>query len=195
MQKLYDFIRRYIDLRDEEVCYLSSHIKTKTFKKGETIHHMGDVFKSIMLIDKGIARSFIIKEDGKDFTWYFHFSNQDSANLKNFFIVDYASFTHQEASMMSFEALQDCEVYVIEHEFLESLYDLDSKWQYLGRVIAQEAYYITHHRTVSLLTLSASERLNRLMQEYPLIFEHVAHYHIASFLGIAPQHLSRLRRL
>jgi CRP-like cAMP-binding protein len=194
MQKLYDFIRRYIDFTNEEALFLSAHIKEKRFKKGETIHRMGDVFNTIMLIHKGIARSFVIKEDGKDFTWYFHFSDQDSANLKNFFIVDYASFTHQEPSMMSFEALQDCEVYVIEHAFLESLYGLDIKWQYMGRVIAQEAYYITHHRTVSLLTLTASERLDRLIQEYPLIFEHVAHYHIASFLGIAPQHLSRLRR-
>jgi CRP-like cAMP-binding protein len=147
-----------------------------------------------MLINSGIARSYIIKEDGKDFTWHFHFSNENSANLKNFFIVDYASFTHQEPSKMNFEALEDCEVIIIDYQVLEKLYNSDIKWQFLGRIIAQEAYYLTHHRTISLLTLTSQERLDDLVNEYPNIFEQVPHYHIASFLGISPQHLSRLRK-
>ena len=146
-----------------------------------------------MLIKSGVARSYIIKEDGKDFTWHFHFSNEHTTNLKNIFIVDYASFTHQEPSKMNFEALEDCEVLIIEYDSLEKLYNAEMKWQYLGRMIAQDAYYLTHHRTISLLTLSAKERLDSLIEEYPNIFGLVPHYHIASFLGIAPQHLSRLR--
>ncbi len=194
MRKLKDFIGKYIELTDEDLKQFSQHVKIKKYKKNEIIHHIGDVFKNIMFINSGIARSYIIKEDGKDFTWYIHFSNDNSANLKNFFIVDYASFTHQEPSKMNFEALQDCEVFIIEYEVLEKLYNSDIKWQFLGRIIAQEAYHLTHHRTISLLTLTAKERLDNLIEEYPNIFEKVPHYHIASFLGIAPQSLSRLRK-
>lgn len=194
MQKLKDFICKHIELSDEDLEQLSQHIKIKKFKKNETIHHIGDIFKSIMFINSGIARSYIIKEDGKDFTWHFHFSNENSANLKNFFIVDYASFTHQEPSKMNFEALEDCEVIIIDYQVLEKLYNSDIKWQFLGRIIAQEAYYLTHHRTISLLTLNAQERLNNLIEEYPNIFKQVPHYHIASFLGITPQSLSRLKK-
>lgn len=194
MQKLKDFIGKYIELTDEDLKQFSQHVKIKKYKKNEIIHHIGDLFKNIMFINSGIARSYIIKEDGKDFTWYFHFSNENSANLKNLFMVDYASFTHQEPSKMNFEALQDCEVFILEHKTLEELYSSDVKWQYFGRIMAQKAYYITHHRTISLLTLTAKERLNNLIEEYPNIFEQVPHYHIASFLGIAPQSLSRLRK-
>lgn len=194
MQKLKDFIGKYIELTDEDLENFSNYIEIKKYKKNEIIHHIGDVFKNIMFINSGMARSYIIKEDGKDFTWHFHFSNESSANLKNLFMVDYASFTHQEPSKMNFEALQDCEVFILEHKTLEELYSSDVKWQYLGRILSQEGYYITHHRTISLLTLTAKEKLHNLTEEYPNIFEQVPHYHIASFLGITPQSLSRLRK-
>ena len=194
MEKLLNFVKQYIEINSDDLENIYSIFKLKSFKKNEMIHFNGDVFKDIMLINKGIARSYIIKEDGKDFTWNFHFSNENDVNLKNLFIVDYASFTHQEPSKMNFEALDDCEVYTIEYKVLENLYNSDIKWQYLGRMIAQDAYYLTHHRTISLLTLSAKERLENLLKEQANIFNIVPHYHIASFLGIAPQHLSRLRK-
>lgn len=194
MEKLLEFIKQYIEVSSEDLENISQYFEIKEFKKNETIHHNGDIFKSIMLINSGIARSYVIKEDGKDFTWHFHFSNDESKNLKNIFIVDYASFTHQEPSKMYFEALEDCEVFIMEYESLEKLYNSDIKWQYLGRMIAQDAYYLTHHRTISLLTLTANERLDNLLDECPNIFNLVPHYHIASFLGVSPQHLSRLRK-
>jgi CRP-like cAMP-binding protein len=192
MTKLREFITNIIELTDADWFSISQIIITKKYKKQEVIHSIGDVCRKIMFIRDGVARSYIIKENGKDFTWQFHFSDK-KANLKNLFLVDYASLTSQKASLFGFEAIEDCELLVISYDEIQKLYDTDCKWQYFGRIVAEEAYRLTQERTVSLLTLDAHERLDALRGECPDVFDKIPHYYIASFLGITPQSLSRLR--
>ncbi len=79
---------------------------------------------------------------------------------------------------------------------MDVIFDMNTKWQQLGRRMVHDTWYAsTYKRVISLMSESAEEQYQRLLREYPTIFDKVKSYHIASYLGIAPQTLSKLRKL
>ncbi|MES9881067.1 MAG: Crp/Fnr family transcriptional regulator [Sedimenticola sp.] len=165
----------------------------KKYNEKEIIHSQGEVSDSIMFLCDGLARSYLIDTEGRDFTWSVHF-NAPESNIKNLFVVDYASFIKSEPSKLGFEALQNTTVVKINKEDVYSLYSSSHYWSNIGRVISEMAYYFTHHRTLSLLTQSAKERYENLVSENISFIENVPQYYVASYLGITPQSLSRLKK-
>lgn len=107
---------------------------------------------------------------------------------------DSVSYYEQTGSLLNFEILQDSEFYVIKLKELDDFFETDKKWQYLVRIWLHDTYFAaTYKRVVSLMTENSIEKYERLLDEYPNIFNQIKSYHIASFLGIAPQTLSKLR--
>ena len=192
MQRFKAFFESYTELSEAEWEQIKSKVKVRLYKKGDVIHHIGDVFKEMLFINKGLLRSYFIDENGRDFTWQLHFAHP-KANLKNLFVLDYSSFSLQQPSLMTVEALEESELYAIGFEEREALYALDSKWERFGRKVCEEVYAMTYYRTVSLLTQSAQERYEQLLADAPELFEVAPQHYIASYLGIAPQSLSRMK--
>ncbi len=192
MQRFREFFQSHTDVSEAEWEQIKARVKIRRYKKGDTIHNIGDVFREMLFINKGLLRSYFIDENGRDFTWQLHFAHP-KANLKNLFVLDYASFSMQQPSLMTIEALSDSELYAISFEDREALYALDPKWERFGRKVCEEVYAMTYYRTVSLLTQSAKERYEQLLAEAPELFEVAPQHYIASYLGIAPQSLSRMK--
>ena len=107
---------------------------------------------------------------------------------------DYESFINQTPSKLAIDALEDCEVVVIDYEDLEFLYDNTKIGNKFGRLISQEAYTYLHNSIIIRQTKTAKERFEDFINETPYLLEKVPQYHIATFLGITPQHLSRLKK-
>ena len=187
-------LEKSIEITDEEWDFISSKFNPKSVKKGEIVHYAGDIFSDIWYIKSGLARSYFIDNNGKDFTWQLYF-NDDSMNKINLFMDDSVSYYEQSGSLMSFEVLEDAEFFVISIADLDKIFDMNMKWQHFGRMMIHDTWYAsTYKRVLSLMGESAEERYERLLKEYPTIFEKVKSYHIASYLGIAPQTLSKLRK-
>ncbi len=187
-------LEKSIDITDEEWEFIRSKFKQRSAKKGEIVHYAGDVFSDIWYIKSGLARSYFIDNNGKDFTWQLYF-NDDSMSKINLFMDDSVSHYEQSGSLMSFEILEDAEFEVISIDDLDAIFDTDMKWQHFGRMMIHDTWYAsTYKRVLSLMGESAEERYVRLLKEYPTIFEKVKSYHVASYLGIAPQTLSKLRK-
>jgi CRP-like cAMP-binding protein len=108
--------------------------------------------------------------------------------------VDYASFLHNEPSSLYFETLSDIETLVLKKIDLEHLYETSHYWANFGRLISEKVYYFTHHRSLSQLTLPAKERYHRFIKENPALLSKIPQHHIAAYLGITPQSLSRLKK-
>ncbi len=193
MLKLKEFISKIIDIDEKEWLEIKTILKKVNYKKGDIINKEGDIFKNMLFINSGIIRSYLIDNNGRGFTWHIHYSG-DKANMSNLFVVDYASFTNQEPSKLFFEVLENTELIAISHNSLEHLYNSSEKWLKFGKVMADTAYYSTHHRTLSLLTETAEVRYERLLKENPTLLQKVPQYYIASYLGITPQSLSRIRK-
>ncbi len=105
------------------------------------------------------------------------------------------SYYENEGSLVNFEILEDAEFEVISIANMDEIFDINKKWQHLGRTMIDDTWFAsTYKRVISLMSETAQQRYDRLLKEYPTIFDKVKSYHIASYLGIAPQTLSKLRR-
>lgn len=191
--KYKDFMQKYISLNSTDWDIIKSKLKIEYLKKGEIIHNIGDVSSKIMFVNSGLARTYILDENGKDNTWAIHF-NDENSYMTNLFIGDYESFINQTQSKLAIDALEDCEVIVLDYEDLEFLYDNTKMGDRFGRLINQEAYTYLHNSIIIQQTKTAKERFENFISETPYLLEKVPQYHIATFLGITPQHLSRLKK-
>ena len=187
------FMQKYISLNSTDWDIIKSKLKIEYLKKGEIIHSIGDVSSKIMFVNSGLARTYILDENGKDTTWAIHFNDKNSY-MTNLFIGDYESFINQTQSKFAIDALENCEVVVLDYEDLEFLYDNTKVGDRFGRLINQEAYTYLHNSIIIRQTKTARERFENFISETPYLLEKVPQYHIATFLGITPQHLSRLKK-
>jgi len=195
MKYLRQELEKSIDITDVEWDFVRSKFKPKSVKKGEIVHYAGDVFSEVWYIKSGLARSYFIDNNGKDFTWQLYF-NDESMSKINLFMDDSVSYYEQSGSLVSFEVLEDAEFFVISIKDLDKIFDMNMKWQHFGRMMIHDTWYAsTYKRVLSLMGENAEERYARLLKEYPTIFDKVKSYHIASYLGIAPQTLSKLRKI
>ncbi len=188
-----EFMSRYLSVDDEVWSFVESKIKTRTIKKGEMITKMGDIYDRIYFIKSGLARAYTIDSDGKDFTWSIFF-NDENSHVVNLFIVDYDSFTNQTPSRLEIEALEDIDSIYVEREDLEYLNANSMDMLNFCKMMSDEAYCYLHHRVLDQQSKSAQERFESFVKETPHLLDKVPQYHIASFLGITPIHLSRLKK-
>ena len=186
------FIERYISYNFIEWNLFKSKLVIEKFKKGETILHMGDTCGALRFINSGLARAYIISEEGKDYTWSIFF-NDKNAHMVNLYVVDYDSFLNQTESTLTIEALDDCEFITISYKDVQYLYDTLKKGERFGRIMSQEAYIYLHKQTVDRQSKTAEERFHEFMQKTPHLLDKVPQYYIASLLDITPQYLSQLK--
>lgn len=187
------FIEKYVNLNFIEWSLIKSKLKVVHYKKGDIIHHIGDTPSQLLFITEGLARSYVISENGKDNTWTLYFSDANS-HIVNLFVVDYDAFIHRTESKIEIEALEDCTLIATNYIDINYIYNQTKKGDRFGRLMAEEAYGFIHHRIISSQTKSAKERFIEFMQTTPHLLEKVPQYHIATYLGITPQHLSRLKK-
>ncbi len=194
MRYLRKMIEQYVDVLDDEWQDFANQCVKKTLKKGDIVHHAGDVFSDIWFIKSGLARSYFTDMKGRDFTWQLYFRGKSKHGL-NHFMDDSVSHYENEGSLLHFEILEDATFYVIHLDKLEKIISQKKKWEYLTRIWLHDTYFAaTYKRVISLMSENVEEKYKRLLDEYPNIFDKVKSYHIASYLGIAPQTLSKLRK-
>jgi CRP-like cAMP-binding protein len=192
MDKFQTYLKKHIDLDEDEWHFLSSKIKQKNFKKGEIISNIGDIHERIYFITSGLARAYLIDSEGKDFTWSIYF-NDENSDMVNLFIVDYDSFITQKPSSLEIEALEDSTTVYLTFEDLDELHKQSPKVLLFSKMMADLAYAYLHHRVLDTQSKSAKERFEKFMKTTPHLLDKVPQYHIASLLGITPIHLSRLK--
>ncbi len=195
MKYLKKMIVQYVDITTSEWDTFSSKCQKRIVKKGDIVHCAGDIFSEIWFIKSGLARSYFTDINGRDFTWQLYFRAKSKHGL-NHFMDDSVSHYEQEGSMLYFEILEDSVFYVIGLNELDEIICKEKKLEHLTRIWLHDTYFsATYKRVISLMSENTEERYKRLLQEYPTIFEKVRSYHIASYLGIAPQTLSKLRKM
>lgn len=190
--KYKSFLSQYITLNSIEWNILKLKLKVEKNKKGKIIHSMGNVCTKLAFINSGLARAYMISEDGKDYTWSIFF-NDENSQMVNLFVVDYDSFINRKESNLYIEALEDCELITLEYSDIEFLYKKFKSGERFGRLMSQEAYSYLHNMAIDKQLKSSKERFDKFMQTTPYLLDKVPQYHIATFLGITPQHLSRLK--
>lgn len=109
-------------------------------------------------------------------------------------VTNNLSRLNNSPSFLNIKAIEDSEVLVIKQEVLSDLYLKIPKIERLGRILMEQSYLRIVQQTIDLQVLTAKERYENLLANYPDIFQKVQLYHIANYLGIAPKSLSRIRK-
>lgn len=181
-----DFFDSQAILSEEEWQFFKSCLIKREFKKGDTILKEGDTENYLSFNIEGISRMFIINANGSDISLGFAFPND--------FICEYSSFILRKPTKYNIECLEDCTMYSISYENLNKAYNISQTGERLGRINAEYFNIYLLERNVSLLTENAEQRYLNLMQKDKKIAQKIALKHIASYLGITPESLSRIRK-
>lgn len=182
---LLDNIQHLITLSQEEKDIITSLFKKKTYKKGDFFLADGQICKQVGFVTKGLMR-YYINHDGEEKTYAFSQENQ--------YVCNYESFLPQNPSSKIIQALEDSEVFVISHSDLQSLYANVREGERYGR-IAIEAVFLQMLKDInSFYTETPEVRYERFLNSHPDLQQRISQYHIASFVGVKPQSLSRIRK-
>jgi CRP-like cAMP-binding protein len=193
MNPFVNFILNYVSLSGSDSNLLESELTYKKFKTGDKILQEGSICKNILFIVSGKARSFFINQEGQDLTWNFHF-NDNEAKFENYFLFDYNSYLTQTPTFLSFQVLEDIEVVILSYDSLKKLTSNPHILEKVASKMSETAYQNVHKRAFTLLTMNAKERYLQILKEEPYLLNKFQHYFIASYIGVAPQSLSRLRK-
>lgn len=173
-------------LPQNELDQLDDLISFRKLKKGEVLLKENQVCNEIYFIKKGILRSYFFNHQGDEITNCFAFENE--------FMASFSSFITQNASEENIQALADTELQIISRESLEKLYKLGIHWQEIGRKLTEMEYVTLQKRMVSFQKLSGSQRYEELYQNHQKYLQLIPLQYLASYLGVTPRHLSRIRK-
>ena len=182
---LFPNLQKLIGLTDEEFELFLTVLKTQTLKRKEMLIAEGDICRYAYFIKKGCLRYFH-NVDGEEITGQFFFENG--------WYTDYESFLLQKPSKQNIEALEHTELILLPKTELLNLYNTIPKFEKFGRIMAENAFIGLRNRIESLTQQSAEERYLKLMKERPKVVERIPQHYIASYLGIKPPSLSRIRK-
>jgi CRP-like cAMP-binding protein len=186
MDNLKQVMHQMIDISEKEMEDFLSKTYRKTFKKSDIVTQPGTVPTEIFFIEKGIIRVIVTDNLGNDHTIHFALENQ--------FIADYTSFLLDQSSIYTLQALEETSVVVLPKSAVFWGYQNLKEGQKMGRLIAEFYFVYQDNRVRNIFARTPKERYDGISEIFPQIHNRVPQHMIASYLGITPVHLSRLKK-
>lgn len=179
------YYERIIKLQEPEWEFIASHFDRKVFAKYQIITRQGETENYLSFVETGIVR-FYIPDDGNELTFNFSFDKE--------FTCAFDSLLTQTPSEYELQALTETVVWQISFADLQKVYAQTKAGNYLGRFTSEKLFLAKSKRELQLLKLTAKERYLNLFREQPEILKYIPLKYVASYIGITPQGLSRIRR-
>lgn len=185
-KRIYELLSQYIEVNDTEWNYFSSRLRFKEVAKNEIIMSEGSLTTNIFFVIKGVLRTYFTNADGDEKT--FHFSTENS------FAADYEGFLKCSPSQYTIQALEDTSIVSMSIDVLKDAYKTLRYGEKLGRILAEDHFFLWSDRIKDIYMLTPLERYNNMRRQFPGILQRVPQHYIASYLNITPVHLSRLKK-
>ncbi|PKH50906.1 Crp/Fnr family transcriptional regulator [Tenacibaculum sp. Bg11-29] len=183
--ELTNYIKKNIDIDDNDLKIVLSHFKTIKKSKNETLLSNGKNSQVSYFVNKGCLRLFYLDEEGKDVTRYIAFENQ--------FATEFVSFITNQPAQESIQVIENSELLYITHEDFRHLMKIIPKWKDFYNTYLEKAYVNNSKRLISFTTLNASERYKQLFQINPNIVKRLPNKIVASYINISQETLSRIK--
>lgn len=185
MEELIKKIKSSIDLSLEAEEYLISISREKIVSKGSILIRQGQTVNKIFFITGGCLRSYCIDKNGKEHTLQFA--------IKNWWISDYIAIFSDEYATLTVECLTESSIIEFNAKELDGILTQFPEYEPFQRGNLERHIVSLQKRILNQLQLSAAERYDLFLEQYGDIERHVPNYHIASYLGITQESLSRIR--
>jgi CRP-like cAMP-binding protein len=185
-QTLLQNINNIITLTREEEEHLKTFFISKKILKKQFIVQQDDPSKYLIYVVKGALKSFTVNEDGN--------TNVMQFAIEDWWMAENNSFFTGEPSMYSMDAVEDSQLLLLTHENYERMLADIPKMEKYWRSILEKRIIAMQRRITIMLTYSIEKKYTRFMEIYPNLNNRFPQHLIASYLGISPETLSRLRK-
>lgn len=184
MDRLISSVLEYIPLTQNQIQLLQDSLEKRTYHKNEIIFSEGIISDEIYFIEKGCVRLFYNVE-GNDKTAFFYTEGQ--------FICAGESYTYNVPAQENYQAVEPTEMYIFTKSKSEFLLREVPKLEVIARIATEDELITCQKVIASFVTKTAEERYLDLLQTQRELFQRVPQQYIASFLGVSPETLSRIK--
>jgi len=179
-------LERLSPIPDAEWQALVAELTPQKLVRGEVLVKLGDLDHKSAYVESGVLRAYYVTPNGDEATRNFTMAGD--------MIGPYASALSRTPSNVVIEALEDTSPFWIPYARLEDLFARHPAWQVVARRTAERFYLIRERHGYQLLMHTAEERYESFLKEFPQLADRIPLKYVASYLGIAPESLSRLRK-
>lgn len=180
------FLEQKAGLSEEQFIEVTTHLRTATFKAGEMLLRQGDVCDHTFFVEQGLLRLYSISDNGKEHILQFA--------PENWFISDRSSAYFGEPSEYFIDAIEDTTVVFLDKEFLRKVSDASPSFRSSNDYLLHNHIRFLYKRVNMLISDTAEQRYLSFIELYPDLTLRVPQWMIASYLGITPESLSRVRK-
>lgn len=183
--KLVNFFSRIMPLSDEEKRAITDSMVIKTFKKGTILLEEGKISTECYFVMEGCVRQYYVV-DGEEVTSNFFTEEQ--------FVVSITSFSQKVPANHYFACCEDCTLVVANEQKEHDLYERFPKFETISRIVVGNNFGEQQEAMASYVTDSPEQRYAKLLKSRPDLFQRVPQYQLASYIGVKPESLSRIRK-
>jgi CRP-like cAMP-binding protein len=184
MEELLVYLNSIYPLSSALEEHLSGILKFRKLPRKTYLLKAGHLCRNICFIKSGLLRCFHVRDNNEVSSWFMKEGDV---------IVSVESFFQQKESYESIQALEDCEIYCIEHTQLENIYKFYPEFNTISRVLLQKYYTLSERRLYSIRMQRSQEKYDYLKENHPELILRVPAKHLASYLGITEVHLSNIK--
>jgi CRP-like cAMP-binding protein len=185
-QQLISYFKHLFPLDDKECTEIANRLSDRKIRRNQYILQDGDVCRHFTFVVSGCFKMFAVDKNGKEHNLQFAAEND--------WITDLSSFYSEKASSVFIEAIERSEILQVKHDDLLYLYVHYHKFDHNFRVIIEQKYIELQNRVLQNISSTAEERYITFLQQYPNLSNRLPNTQIASYLGITPEFLSKVRR-
>ncbi len=178
-------IKEKVSIKDDEFDFAKTLFIPKKLRKRQYLLQEGDVSKYTAFVEKGMLRTFTVDEKGNELILQF--------SMEGWWAGDLYSFLTEEPSQFHIEAMEECELLLITKSSWDILLNKVPAFERYFRILIQNSLIATQRRLMSSMSESAEEKYTKLINNFPGCLQRIPQHMVASYLGITPETLSRIR--
>lgn len=182
---LIGLIQQFAKLEQQEVDLIKSSFQPYRLKKGDFFLTEGKINRNIGFLYTGLVRYFVNK-DGEEST--FEFTKEGD------FIGDYQSFRNATTSVQNIQAIEDCDLLIISYPDIQNIYNGTKNGNLIGRKIISHRFQVMVNQLLAVYMQNHEERYRSFIKQYSDLVQRIPQYMIASYVGVQPPSLSRIRK-
>jgi CRP-like cAMP-binding protein len=186
LEKLFDYFKNSSPFSNREREEIAQHFTERKIKRRQFILHPGDVCRHFTYVVEGCFRLYAADQDGKEHNIQF--------TIENDWTTDLASFYDVTPSLLYIEAIEPSVILQIKHDKVIEMYVASHKFDRNFRIIVERKYISLQNRTLQNISQPAEERYQAFLTDHPQLAMRLPNTQIASYLGITPEFLSKIRK-
>jgi CRP-like cAMP-binding protein len=179
-------IEKYVTLTDGDREVIRGVFTPRKFKKGQFIVHQGAVCRHQLFITRGSAITYFIDLEGHQ--------HIIQLGIEGWWIGDLQSYVFRQPAECNVQAIEDTDILEASYEKIQKLYEAVPMFDKFHRIVTQYAYVAFQQRVLQNLSMSAEDRYLAFREKYPKLELRLAQKYVASYLGITPEFLSKLKK-